>query len=38
VVKKPVTVFLGFAGFDPPAVVRRKTDRSVAIVIEDAQN
>jgi hypothetical protein len=33
-----VTVFLGFAGFDPLAVVRRKIDRSIAIVIEDAQN
>jgi hypothetical protein len=33
-----VTVFLEFAGFDPSAVVRRKIDRSIAIVIEDAQN
>jgi hypothetical protein len=33
-----VTVFLGFAGFDPPVVVRREIDRSLAIVVEAARN
>jgi hypothetical protein len=36
--KRPVTVFLGFACFDPPVVVRRKIDRSLAIVVEAEQN